>query len=241
MIWFRITRQGLGDTRSESILKERFGMPRNAKGSLARQGRNCGALVLIMAFLAPVIASAEVYKYTDENGILTYTNVAPPRDVNYTTMKFPCYASDSSCRQIKWEDVPLNTSAFESQIRSAAVYNSVDESLVRAIIHAESAYHPDAVSPAGAQGLMQLMPATQEELNVRNPFDPAHNIAGGVRHLSDLLREFDGNVKLAAAAYNAGSGAVRKHGGIPPYNETREYVRRVEILYKRYQSAFRGS
>ena len=128
-------------------------------------------------------AAAEVYKFIDENGVLNYTNIEPPRDIDFITMKFPCYASQSNCRKIKWEDVPLNTSAFESQIRSAALYNAVDESLIRAIIHAESAYHADAVSPKGAQGLMQLMPATQAELNVSNPFDPAHNIAGGVRHL----------------------------------------------------------
>ncbi len=212
-----------------------------AKRRLFGRRLNRGSLLILTALLIPALANAEVYKYVDENGILNYTNVAPPKDVDFVTMKFPCYASDTSCRKIKWEEVPLNTSAFESQIRSAAIYNSVDESLVRAIIHAESAYHPDAVSPAGAQGLMQLMPETQVELNVRNPFDPAHNIAGGVRHLSELLREFQGNVKLAAAAYNAGSGAVRKHGGIPPYSETREYVRRVEILYRRYQDARRGS
>jgi soluble lytic murein transglycosylase-like protein len=196
---------------------------------------------MITALVLPSLAAAEVYKYIDENGILNYTNIAPPKEVDFVTMKFPCYASDSSCRKIKWEEVPLNTSAYESQIRSAAVYNAVEESLVRAIIHAESAYHADAVSPAGAQGLMQLMPATQEELNVRNPFDPAHNIAGGVRHLSDLLREFGGSIPMAAAAYNAGTGAVKRYGGVPPFEETREYVRRVEILYRRYQDAKTGS
>lgn len=216
-------------------------MRRKAKGYLVRPGLTCSATVFAIALFLPTLSVAEVYKYVDDDGIVTYTNIAPPRDVDFVTMKFPCYASQTNCRKIKWEEVPLNTDAYQSQIRSAAVYNAVDESLVRAIIHAESAYHADAVSPAGAQGLMQLMPATQLDLNVRNPFDPAHNIAGGVRHLSDLLKEFDGSVKLAAAAYNAGSGAVRKHGGIPPYSETREYVRRVEILYRRYQDALRGS
>lgn len=216
-------------------------MQRTAKGHWLKTGCRAHALLLLAAFIVPAISSAEVYKYVDEDGIITYTNIEPARDVSYVTMKFPCYASQSDCRKIKWEDVPLNTQAFETQIRSAAVYNAVDESLVRAIIHAESAYHPDAVSPAGAQGLMQLMPATQQQLNVSNPFNPAHNIAGGVRHLSDLLEEFDGSVRLAAAAYNAGSGAVRKHGGIPPYSETQEYVRRVQILYRRYQDALRGS
>lgn len=197
--------------------------------------------VMVVALAIPAFAEGEVYKYVDENGILNYTNVAPPKNVDYTTLKFPCYASDANCRKVRWEEVPLNTRAFASQIRSAAVYNEVDESLIRAIIHAESAYHADAVSPKGAQGLMQLMPDTQVELNVRNPFDPAHNIAGGVRHLSALLREFEGNVTMAAAAYNAGSGAVRKYGGVPPYAETREYVRRIRILHRRYRDALAES
>ena len=113
----------------------------------------------------------------------------------------------------------------------------MEESLIRAIIHAESAYQPDAQSPKGAQGLMQLMPSTQQEMKVADPFNPALNIKGGTRYLSDLLLEFDGDVIKAAAAYNAGPGAVRKYGGIPPYEETREYVRRVQILYERYRQA----
>ncbi len=204
-------------------------------------GRLASVFLMVAVLTVPAFAEGDVYKYVDENGILNYTNVAPPKDVDYTTLKFPCYAADASCRKIRWEEVPLNTQAFSSQIRSAAVYNKVDESLIRAIIHAESAYHADAVSPKGAQGLMQLMPETQAKLNVRNPFDPAHNIAGGVRHLSGLLREFQGNVTKAAAAYNAGSGAVRKYGGVPPYEETREYVRRIRILHQRYEDALAGS
>lgn len=200
-----------------------------------------GVLAALASLMLPALAQGEVYKFIDDNGVLNYTNIEPPRNVDYITMKFPCYASDANCRKIKWEEVPLNTNAYASQIHSAAVYNAVDESLIRAIIHAESAYHPDAVSPKGAQGLMQLMPETQAQLNVRNPFDPAHNIAGGVRHLSALLREFGGNISLAAAAYNAGTGAVRKYGGVPPFDETREYVRRVKILYRRYRDAFAHS
>lgn len=104
--------------------------------------------------------------------------------------------------------------------------------------HAESAYQPDAQSPKGAQGLMQLMPEIQAELGVANPFDPADNISGGARYLSQLMAEFNGNLELAAAAYNAGSTAVYKYGGVPPYEETQEYVRRVKILYRRYGQVF---
>ena len=108
---------------------------------------------------------------------------------------------------------------------------------MRAVIHAESAFNPEAISRAGAQGLMQLMPATAAELQVGDPFDPAENIEGGARYLSQLLAEFKGDLDLAAAAYNAGPNAVYQYGGIPPYDETQEYVRRVRILYKRYGQA----
>ena len=182
-------------------------------------------------------APAEVYKWVDENGIVNLSNVAPPTDRQFQVLNFPCYASDPKCRSVSWEKVPLNRVAFKEEIRAAAEYNAVEESLIRAIIHAESAYQPDARSPKGAQGLMQLMPATAQALRVSDPFDPALNIRGGTRYLSDLLLEFDGDVTRAAAAYNAGPNAVHQYGGVPPYAETREYVRRVEILYRRYQQA----
>lgn len=135
-----------------------------------------------------------------------------------------------------WEKIPLNRGAFNEAIQMAAEEFAVDDALIRAIIHAESAYQPQALSPKGAQGLMQLMPATQAELQVIDVFDPISNITGGTLYLSRLLDQFDQNVELAAAAYNAGAGAVREYGGVPPYKETREYVRRVKILYRRYRS-----
>lgn len=193
------------------------------------------AMTLLLA--VPVTASAQVYKWVDENGIVTFSNIAPPTDRDYQVLRFPCYAADPKCRSVSWEKVPLNTQAFRREIQSAASFNAVDESLIRAVIHAESAYQPDARSPKGAQGLMQLMPDTAAELEVRNPFDPAENIDGGARYLSQLLAEFKGDLELAAAAYNAGPGAVYKYGGVPPYDETQEYVRRVKILYKRYGQA----
>lgn len=198
--------------------------------------------VLIKLVLAGLLAwagvlSADVYKWVDKDGIVTFSNVAPPTDQDYQVLKFPCYAADPKCRSVRWEKVPLNRFAFKDEITAAAEYNAVEESLIRAIIHAESAYQPDAQSPKGAQGLMQLMPATAQELRVADPFDPALNIRGGTRYLSDLLLEFDGDIVKAAAAYNAGPGAVHKYGGVPPYEETREYVRRIQILYQRYRKA----
>jgi soluble lytic murein transglycosylase-like protein len=182
----------------------------------------------------PLGGQAQVYKWVDEDGIVTFSNIAPPANQDFQVLRFPCYAADPKCRSVSWEKVPLNTQAFQSEIRFAADYNALEESLIRAIIHAESAYQSDAQSPKGAQGLMQLMPATQAELDVADPFDPEENIRGGARYLSQLLTQFNGNFELAAAAYNAGPGAVNKYGGVPPYDETQEYVRRVKILYRRY-------
>jgi len=179
---------------------------------------------------------AEMYRFTDEDGIVHYTNIKPAGQKNVKTFSFPCYASDPKCRQLDWESIPLNRQAFDDEIRAAAKVFTVDDSLIRAIIHAESAYQPEALSPRGAQGLMQLMPETQKELQVDDVFDPISNIEGGTLYLSRLLDKFDQNVELATAAYNAGPGAVQQYGGIPPYKETREYVRRVKILYRRYRS-----
>ena len=195
------------------------------------------SVVLIFASLIGLQSlHAEMYKFTDKDGIVHYTNVRPTGQKNVKSFSFPCYASDPSCNQLDWESIPLNRHAFNQEIEAASEVFTVDESLIRAIIHAESAYQPEAQSPKGAQGLMQLMPATQKELQVDNVFDPLSNIEGGTLYLSRLLNQFDHDVELAAAAYNAGPGAVQEYGGIPPYKETREYVRRVKILYRRYRS-----
>jgi len=192
-------------------------------------------MVLMLAGLLSANISAQVYKYTDKNGIINYTNVKPPgRTV--TTLKFPCYASDMKCRQISWEKVKLNTSLYAGIIDRAAVESTVEPALIRAIIHAESAFNPEAESPKGAQGLMQLMPFNQERLGIDNPFLPEQNIPGGAAHLAELKAQFN-DLDLVVAAYNAGAGAVKKYDGVPPYDETREYLRRVKILYRRYGQA----
>jgi hypothetical protein len=118
-------------------------------------------------------------------------------------------------------------------IRDTAERYGVSEHLVAAIIAVESEFYPRAVSRKGARGLMQLMPATASIYNVRDPFDPRENIDGGVRHLKRLMHRYDNNLPLVLAAYNAGEQAVKRHGGIPPYPETRRYVRRVLRKYER--------
>ena len=215
---------------AESVADREDWQIRDIRYSMGR----LGCLVAVIVALAPLSAAGQVYKWVDKDGIVTYSNVAPPEDAEYDVLRFPCYASDPKCRSVAWEKVPLNTRSFVDEIGVAARSNAVDESLIRAIIHAESAYQIDAVSPRGAQGLMQLMPDTQAELDVSDPFDPVQNIDGGARYLARLLGEFEGDLELAAAAYNAGPGAVRRHRGVPPYDETQEYVRRVRILYRRY-------
>jgi len=124
------------------------------------------------------------------------------------------------------------TGDFSSLINQAAQKYGVNPGLVQAVIKAESNFNPSAVSQAGAQGLMQLMPGTARGLGVTNSLDPAQNIDGGVHFLSNLLKHYDGNVRLAIAAYNAGPGAVDKYGGIPPYQETQTYVNRVLGYYQ---------
>jgi len=125
----------------------------------------------------------------------------------------------------------VTSAEIDRMIDTAARRHDVDPNLVKAIIKVESNFNPRAVSRAGAMGLMQLMPQTARELKVKNPFDPEQNVDAGVRHLRGLLDDFGGNVPLSLAAYNAGAGAVTRNGGIPPYAETRNYVRRITGLY----------
>ncbi len=125
----------------------------------------------------------------------------------------------------------VSSAEVESVIEDAARRHGVDPNLVRAVIQVESNFNPRAVSRKGAMGLMQLMPATARSLRVSNPFDPEENVDAGVRHLKGLLQSYDGDVTLSLAAYNAGAGAVARSGGVPPYRETRNYVRQITRLY----------
>jgi soluble lytic murein transglycosylase-like protein len=186
------------------------------------------------------VVSGQVYTYM-KDGVRHYTSAKPAqvasvgdvRTIRYSFIEkcFACGVSPS----VNFGSVRLNTTAFQQEIAAAAREFGVEEAVVRAVIHAESAYNPLALSRAGAQGLMQLMPPTARRFGVSDSYDAAQNIRGGVQYLAWLLKRFNGNLTLAAAGYNAGEGAVDRHGGVPPYKETQYYVQRVAQLADRYR------
>ncbi len=186
------------------------------------------------------VVSGQVYSYM-KDGVRHYTSTRPAqvasignvRTINYSYIE-RCFACGVQSG-VNFGSVRLNTQAYNAEIAAAAREFGVEEAVVRAIIHAESAFNPTALSRAGAQGLMQLMPATARRFGVTDAYDSGQNIRGGVKYLSWLLRRFNGDLTLAAAGYNAGEGAVDRHGGVPPYRETQYYVRRVAQLADRYR------
>ena len=188
-------------------------------------------LLLALCLLAP-LASAQVYTYVDENGVTVFTD-RKPDTTRYRVRNLGCFGT---CRTgVDWNRTPLFNGHFQAEIETVSEVFGVDAALIRAIMHAESWFEPQAVSHAGAQGLMQLMPATAYRFGVANVFDPLDNITGGAAYLAWLLQEFEGDLTRVIAAYNAGENAVRRHNGIPPFPETQEYVRRVKILLRRYR------
>ena len=132
------------------------------------------------------------------------------------------------------QSAAIDPTSYDRLIKRTAAAHHVDVALVKAVMHAESGFNPNAVSPKGASGLMQLMPATAERYGVQDIFDPVQNVQGGVRYLKDLMVMFKDNNRLVVAAYNAGENAVRRHKGIPPYAETRDYVVKVMRFQKLY-------
>jgi soluble lytic murein transglycosylase-like protein len=184
------------------------------------------------------IRKGAVYKVAKSNGITEYTNIKPARggyQVLFTYMA-TCFACNVHST-INWGATPLRLDAYRDEIAAASSEFGVDQALLRAIIHAESAFNPNAVSVKGAQGLMQLMPGTASDLGVANPFDATQNIRGGAQYLAGLLHQFNGNERLAAAAYDAGPQNVQKYNGVPPFDETQVYVERVGTLRARYHDA----
>lgn len=192
------------------------------------------AIGLAAAMAWPSGSPAQVYRYVDENGVIVLTDKRPDPKRHPDAVNVGCYGT--CIKGVDWHLTPLRTDEYRHEIAEVCAEFGVDEALVRAIIHAESWFNPLAVSYMGAQGLMQLMPATQLRFGVEDPFDPVQNLRGGVAYLAELLERYRGDWKLAVAAYNAGESAVAEYSGVPPYDETREYLRRVSILRDRYRA-----
>jgi soluble lytic murein transglycosylase len=204
--------------------------------SASRRSRGLWGLALLLALL-PLAASANggLYKYVDARGVVHFTNVQ--WDQRYTRLReLPKLSFDRAGRaSVRLR--PGDARKYDPLVERVGRESGVPPALVKAVIHAESAFDPRAVSHKGAMGLMQLMPATARHLGVAEPFAADQNVAGGTRYLRTLRERF-GNWTMALAAYNAGPDAVSRFGGIPPYRETQTYVRRVLTYYRHYHPQF---
>ena len=192
--------------------------------------RASALLILCFALLSATEskAAATVYTQRDAQGVYHFSSIPLPGwkvfDLGTPGEQQPATAARAGRSEGQYRGI----------IRECAETYGVDAALVKAMIHAESAFNPGAVSPRGARGLMQLMPPTARRHGVSNLHDPRQNIRGGVGHLRSLLDQFHNDVTLAIAAYNAGAGSVTRYGGLPPYRETRTYVARVLRLRREY-------
>ena len=188
--------------------------------------------------LATSTHAGQIYMYKDSNGSTLLTN-RKSADRSLTKVKVTYYPDSNIHSYRNWGNSEAsvlpsysrNKNAFDHIIQQAAQQHGVSEGLIKAVMHTESGFNVNARSPVGAQGLMQLMPATARRFNVSNAYDPHENIMAGAKYLAWLLKRFNGNTSLALAGYNAGEGNVAKYGGVPPFRETQDYVRRVTSRY----------
>lgn len=188
------------------------------------------AMMLFLLGISP--ANADIYRYVDANGVVHFTN-APQYTGKPSKQSWSFYRKEIGAAGSRSSSPQIHS--YRDIIRQNARVYRLEEALVKAVIKAESNYNPQSVSNKGAQGLMQLIPETARLMNVGDPFNPAENIRGGSNYLRLMLDQFNGNLDLALAAYNAGPNAVQRHGGIPPYTETRNYVQRVRRYLEQYR------
>ncbi len=183
-----------------------------------------GAAAAVGLVLAAAPATAQIVRIEDDTGVVHYTNEpCQPKYLRLDPRACPTPEPPAAA--------PATALTWAEEIATTASRHGVDRRLVEAVVQVESAGNPRAVSAKGARGLMQLMPERAAALGVTDVFDPTANLDGGVRHLRELLARYRGDVRLALAAYNAGEDAVRAHGGVPPFPETQDYVRKVLSLY----------
>lgn len=190
-----------------------------------------------------VVAGQTIYQLKDSHGstVLTnkkgsYTHLKVEKKTYYPDSNIHSYSNWGNSESAVLPSYSRNKNAFDHIIRQAAQQHGVPEGLLKAVMHTESGFNIHARSPVGAQGLMQLMPATARRFNVSNAYDPHQNIMAGARYLAWLTKRFKGNTSYALAGYNAGEGNVDKYGGIPPFRETQDYVRRVLSRYNNLYS-----
>ena len=208
-----------------------------------------GSIGFFHSTVSTSYAGQTIYQFKDTNGTTLLTN-RKKAEYNHLKVVKATYYPDSNIHSYSnWgaseasvlPSYSRNKNAFDQLIRQAAQHHGVSEGLVKAIMHTESGFNINARSPVGAHGLMQLMPATARRFNVSNAYDPQQNIFGGVKYLSWLLKRFNGDTRLAIAAYNAGEGNVDKYGDVPPFRETRDYVKRVTSRYQNLYASGLGT
>lgn len=192
-----------------------------------------GALAVLLAASATAQAGEDsrIYSYKQDNGVRVFTDRKPENAAYIEISKYGRPTATKSCSGLTPQALEARANSYGELISRHAAQHGVKPGLVRAVMRVESCYDRRAVSRVGARGLMQLMPGTASMLGVRDSFDADQNIGGGVRYLRMMLERFGQKTDLALAAYNAGPEAVAKHGGIPPFTETRNYVKKVLELY----------